>query len=46
MTTRWENQLVLMLDYDKFDLIKLLKNRTRIVWCTRLTRANEEREPS
>ena len=40
-----ENQLVLMLDYDKFDLIKkLLKNRTRIVWCTRLTRAQNEEE--
>ena len=38
-----ENQLVLMLDYDKFDLIKkLLKSRARVVWCTRLARAQND----
>jgi pre-mRNA-splicing helicase BRR2 len=31
-----ENKLVLLLDYDKFEFIKvLLKNRAKIVWCTR-----------
>ena len=40
-----ENRLVLMLDYDKFDLIKkLLKSRARVVWCTRLARAQDEDE--
>ena len=40
-----ENQLVLMLDYDKFDLIKkLLKSRARVVWCTRLARAQGDEE--
>uniref|UniRef100_A0A7S0GP72 RNA helicase n=1 Tax=Micromonas pusilla TaxID=38833 RepID=A0A7S0GP72_MICPS len=40
-----ENQLVLMLDYDKFDLIKkLLKSRARVVWCTRLARAQNDEE--
>eukprot|EP00899_Mesostigma_viride_P012040 jgi/Mesvir1/20837/Mv07930-RA.1 len=35
-----ENRLVVLLDYDKFDLIKLLmKNRWKIVWCTKLARA-------
>lgn len=35
-----ENALVMLLDFDKFDLIKvLLKNRVKIVWCTRLARA-------
>jgi pre-mRNA-splicing helicase BRR2 len=41
-----ENKLVLLLDYDKFDLIKtLLRNRLKIVWCTRLARA-EVRPPA
>lgn len=35
-----ENQLVHLLDFDKFELIKeLLRNATRIVWCMRLARA-------
>lgn len=35
-----ENQLVLALDYSNFNLIKLLlKNRKKVVWCTRLARA-------
>ena len=30
----------MLLDFDKFELIKLLlKNRIKIVWCTRLARA-------
>ncbi|MQM18597.1 hypothetical protein Taro_051592 [Colocasia esculenta] len=38
-----ENQLVMLLDYDKFDLIKLLlRNRLKIVWCTRLARAEDQ----
>jgi len=40
-----ENALVMLLDFDKFDLIKvLLKNRVKIVWCTRLARAQDEDE--
>lgn len=40
-----ETQLVQQLDFDKFDLIKeLLKNRLKIVWCTRLQRAQAEDE--
>jgi len=40
-----ENALVLLLDYDKFAFIKvLLQNRLRIVWCTRLARAQNEAE--
>ena len=41
-----ENSLVVKLNFDKFELIKqLLKNRLKIVWCTKLERAesNEER---
>lgn len=35
-----ENKLVMLLDFDRFDLIKeLLNNRMRIVWCMRLARA-------
>lgn len=31
-----ENVFVLMFDYDKFDLIKvLLKNRFKVFWCIR-----------
>ena len=34
-----------MLDYDKFDLIKvLLKNRLKVFWCTRLARSASEEE--
>eukprot|EP00854_Cymbomonas_tetramitiformis_P003845 gene3845-4801_t len=40
-----ENKLVLLLDVDKFSLIKvLLKNQTKIVWCTKLARAEDEAE--
>eukprot|EP01018_Ginkgo_biloba_P013775 Gb_27895 [translate_table: standard] len=40
-----ENRLVMLLDYDKFDLIKLLlRNRLKIVWCTRLARAEDQKE--
>jgi pre-mRNA-splicing helicase BRR2 len=40
-----ENNLVLLLDMDKFALVKLLlKNRLKIVWCTRLARAQNEEE--
>ncbi|RKP18260.1 Sec63-domain-containing protein, partial [Rozella allomycis CSF55] len=40
-----ENELVALLDYDKFDLVKLFtKNRTMIVWCVKLNKAaNEEK---
>jgi pre-mRNA-splicing helicase BRR2 len=38
-----ENRLVMLLDYEKFDLIKLLlRNRLKIVWCTRLARAEDQ----
>lgn len=40
-----ENRLVTLLDFDKFDLIKVvLRNRTKVVWCTRLNRAQDEAE--
>lgn len=42
-----ENKLVMLLDYDKFDFIKvLMRNRQRIYYCTLLKRAqtDEERE--
>ncbi|KAL2915246.1 Pre-mRNA-splicing helicase BRR2 [Polyrhizophydium stewartii] len=42
-----ENDLVALFDYDKFDLVSVLtRNRTVIVWCTRLAQADspEERE--
>jgi pre-mRNA-splicing helicase BRR2 len=40
-----ENALVALLDFDKFDLIKLLMyNRHRVLWCTRLARAQDEAE--
>lgn len=40
-----ENRLVILLDYDKFDLIKkLMGNRLRVVWCTRLARAKDDEE--
>ncbi|KAK9129134.1 hypothetical protein Sjap_009621 [Stephania japonica] len=40
-----ENRLLVLLDYDKFGLIKfLLRNRMKIVWCTRLARAEDQEE--
>ena len=41
-----ENKLVVLLDaYDKFDFIKvLLKNQDRIVYCTKLARAQNDEE--
>ncbi|PON73250.1 U5 small nuclear ribonucleoprotein 200 kDa helicase [Trema orientale] len=40
-----ETTLVLHLQFDKFNLIKfLLRNRLKIVWCTRLARAEDQEE--
>lgn len=40
-----ENRLVPLLGFDRFDLIKeLLANRLRVVWCTRLARAQDDEE--
>ncbi len=40
-----ENALVALLGFDKFELIKeLLRNRLKIVWCTRRERAQSEDE--
>jgi len=40
-----ENKLVLLLDYDKFNFIKLLlRNRLKVVWCTKLARAADDEE--
>ncbi|KAI3919601.1 hypothetical protein MKX01_018424 [Papaver californicum] len=40
-----ERNLLVLLDFDKFELIKvLLRNRLKIVWCTRLARAIDEEE--
>lgn len=40
-----ENQLVLLLDYDKFDFIKLmLENRVKVLYCTRLKQAQSDEE--
>ncbi len=40
-----ENALVALLDFDKFELVKeLLRNRPKIVWCTRLQRAQGDEE--
>ncbi|CAN1127789.1 DExH-box ATP-dependent RNA helicase DExH12 [Linum perenne] len=40
-----ETKLLLHLDFEKFSLIKfLLRNRLKIVWCTRLTRAKDQEE--
>jgi pre-mRNA-splicing helicase BRR2 len=40
-----ENKLVLLLEFDKFDFIKLiLKNRAKIVYCTRLKQAQSDLE--
>lgn len=40
-----ENRLVLLLDYDKFDFIKLLlTNRAKVLYCTRLKQAQDDAE--
>ena len=40
-----ENQLVVLLDFDKFDFIKLLlKNRPKILYCTKLKQAQSDAE--
>ncbi|OQR87098.1 pre-mRNA-splicing helicase BRR2 [Achlya hypogyna] len=40
-----ENKLVLLLDYDKFDFIKLLlTNRAKVLFCTRLKQAQSDAE--
>jgi pre-mRNA-splicing helicase BRR2 len=40
-----ENDLVQLLEYERFDLIKvLLRNRVAIVWCTRLAKAENDGE--
>lgn len=40
-----ENRLVLLLDYDKFDLIKLLlENRAKVYYCTKLKQAQTDEE--
>jgi pre-mRNA-splicing helicase BRR2 len=40
-----ENRLVVLLDFDKFDFIKLLlKNRSKIFFCTRLKQAQTDAE--
>ena len=40
-----ENELVQLLDFDKFQLIKaLMQNRLKIVWCIRLHRAQTDEE--
>ena len=40
-----ENELVRLLEYDKFDLVKtLMQNRDVILWCTKLSRAQSETE--
>ncbi|TKY49340.1 ATP-dependent helicase [Spatholobus suberectus] len=40
-----ENKLLFHLEFDKFSLIKfLLRNRLKIVWCTRLARAQDQEE--
>lgn len=40
-----ENKLLLHLQFEKFSLIKfLLRNRLKVVWCTRLARAEDQKE--
>ncbi|KAL1312365.1 DExH-box ATP-dependent RNA helicase DExH12-like [Arachis hypogaea] len=40
-----ENKLLIHLEFDKFSLIKfLLRNRLKIVWCTKLARAQDQEE--
>ncbi|KAL6751574.1 RNA helicase, activating signal cointegrator 1 [Haematococcus lacustris] len=42
-----ENELVMALGFEKFELIKeLLRNRLKLVWCTRLSRAQDDEERS
>lgn len=42
-----ENKLVVLLDFDKFDFIKLLlRNRAKIYYCTRLRQAQNDAERS
>ncbi|KAF9624234.1 hypothetical protein IFM89_008969 [Coptis chinensis] len=42
-TREVERRLVVLLEFDKFSLIKLLvSNKQKIVWCTRLARAEDE----
>lgn len=38
-----ENSLMELTDYDKFELVStLIKNREKIVWCTKLARSNDD----
>jgi pre-mRNA-splicing helicase BRR2 len=38
-----ENALMELTEYDKFEVVeKLVKNREKVVWCTRLARADED----
>ncbi|GLD92377.1 hypothetical protein PINS_up000910 [Pythium insidiosum] len=40
-----ENRLVLLLDYDKFEFIKLLlENRAKVLYCTRIKQAQSDEE--
>ncbi|CAM9617928.1 unnamed protein product, partial [Laminaria digitata] len=40
-----ENKLVVLLEYDKFPFIKvLLKNRAKVLYCTRLKGAQTEED--
>jgi pre-mRNA-splicing helicase BRR2 len=40
-----ENNLLVLLDYERFELIKiLLKNRAKVLYCTRLNQAQSEEE--
>lgn len=40
-----ETKLLMHLDFEKFGLIKfLLRNRQKVVWCTRLARAEDQEE--
>ncbi len=40
-----ESELVQLLEFEHFALIKeLLNNRLKIVWCTRLNRAQDDEE--
>ncbi|CAL9215734.1 unnamed protein product [Arabidopsis halleri] len=40
-----ENKLLMHLQFEKFSLVKfLLRNRLKVVWCTRLARAEDQEE--
>ncbi|GMY20968.1 DExH-box ATP-dependent RNA helicase DExH12-like [Fagus crenata] len=40
-----ESKLLMLLQFDKFSLVKLLlRNRLKIVWCTRMARAEDEEQ--